>query len=202
MTQTILKPLTFEEFVAWYPEDGRYELIDGIVTEMQPTGEHEDVTEFVATALTLEVNRLQLPYKLPRRALIKALTWNTGYLSDVLVADREALLSEPLWSREATITRGFSVRLVVEVVSTNWETDYDRKFEDYEAMGIAEYWIVDHLGLGGRRHIGTPKQPTLSVCELVDGEYQITRFRGSDRVLSPTFPNLQLTAEQILKAGR
>ncbi|MCU0551644.1 MAG: Uma2 family endonuclease [Leptolyngbya sp. Prado105] len=65
--QTILKSISFEEFVAWYPEDGRYELIDGIVTEMQPTGEHEDVTEFIATSFTLEVNRLQLPFKLPRR---------------------------------------------------------------------------------------------------------------------------------------
>ena len=202
MTQTILKPLTFEEFVAWYPEDGRYELIDGIVTEMQPTGEHEDVTEFVATALTLEVNRLQLPYKLPRRALIKALTWNTGYLPDVLVVDRQALLSEPLWSREATITQGDSVRLVVEVVSTNWETDYARKSEDYEAMGIAEYWIVDHLGLGGKKYIGTPKQPTISVNRWVSGEYQVTHFRGSDRVVSLTFPDLQLTAEQILRAGQ
>jgi Uma2 family endonuclease len=202
MTQTILKPLTFEEFVAWYPEDGRYELIDGIVTEMQPTGEHEDVTEFVATALTLEVNRLQLPCKLPRRALIKAPTWNTGYLPDVLVVDKQALLDEPLWSREATITRGNSVRLVVEVVSTNWETDYARKSEDYESLGIAEYWIVDHMGLGGKKYIGSPKQPTISVCKWVDGEYQITQFRGGDRLISPTFPDLQLTAEQILNAGQ
>ena len=202
MTQTILKPLTFEEFVAWYPEDGRYELIDGIVTEMQPTGEHEDVTEFVATALTLEVNRLQLPCKLPRRALIKAPTWNTGYLPDVLVVDKQALLDEPLWSREATITRGNSVRLVVEVVSTNWETDYARKAEDYESMGVAEYWIVDHMGLGGKKYIGSPKQPTISVCKWVDGEYQITQFRGDDRLVSPTFPDLQLTAEQILNAGQ
>jgi Uma2 family endonuclease len=202
MTQTILKPLTFEEFVAWYPEDGRYELIDGIVTEMQPTGEHEDVTEFVATALTLEVNRLQLPCKLPRRALIKAPTWNTGYLPDVLVVDKQALLDEPLWSREATITRGNSVRLVVEVVSTNWETDYARKSEDYESMGIAEYWIVDHMGLGGKKYIGSPKQPTISVCKWVDGEYQITQFRGGDRLISPTFPDLQLTADQILRAGQ
>jgi Uma2 family endonuclease len=65
MSQAILKPLTFEEFIAWYPTDGRYELIDGIVTEMQPTGEHEAVTEFIATSFTLEVNRLQLPYKFP-----------------------------------------------------------------------------------------------------------------------------------------
>ena len=78
MVQAVLKPLTFEEFVAWYPDNGRYELIDGIASEMQPTGLHEDVTEAVATALTLEVSRLKLPCKLPRHALIKAPSWNTG----------------------------------------------------------------------------------------------------------------------------
>ena len=37
MIQALPKPLTFEEFVGWLPETGRYELIDGIVVEMQPT---------------------------------------------------------------------------------------------------------------------------------------------------------------------
>jgi Uma2 family endonuclease len=55
----------------------------------------------------------------------------------------------------------------VEVVSTNWENDYARKLEDYETMGIQEYWIADYLGLGGKRYIGNQKQPTLSVYQLV-----------------------------------
>ena len=49
-------------------------------------------------------------------------------------------------------------------------------------MGIFEYWIVDYLGLGGRRYVGNPKQPTLSVYELVDGEYNLTQFRGHDKI--------------------
>jgi Uma2 family endonuclease len=201
MIQAIPKPFTFEEFVAWYPENGRYELIDGIVVEMQPTGPHEDVTEFVSTALTLEANRLKLPYKFPRRALVKAPSWNTGYLPDVLVINKEALASEPLWQREATITQGASIRLVVEVVSTNWETDYARKLEDYEDMNITEYWVVDHMALGGKKYIGFPKRPTISVYQFVDGEYQVQRFRGSDRIISSTFKELQLTAQQVFAAG-
>jgi Uma2 family endonuclease len=201
MIQTVPTPLTFEEFVAWYPENGRYELIDGIVVEMQPTGSHEEVTEFISTALTLEVNRLQLPYRFPRRALVKAPSWNTGYLPDVLVVDRLALTSEPLWEREATITQGVSIKLVVEVVSTNWETDYARKSEDYETLGVPEYWVIDHQGLGGKRYIGFPKQPTISVYQLVDGEYQVQQFGGSERVESPIFPELTLTAERIFQAG-
>jgi Uma2 family endonuclease len=37
---------------------------------------------------------------------------------------------------------------VVEVVSTNWETDDARKVEEYAILGIPEYWIVDYRGLG------------------------------------------------------
>lgn len=200
MIQAVPKTFTFEEFVAWYPENGRYELIDGIVTKMQPTGPHEDVTEFVSTALTLEANRLQSFYKFPRRALIKAPSWNTGYLPDVLVIDKTQLATEPLWKREATITQGTSVRLVVEVVSTNWETHYARKLEDYEEMVIAEYWIIDHMALGGKKYIGFPKRPTISVYQLIEGEYQVQRFQEDQIIRSKVFPELQLSLNQILAA--
>jgi Uma2 family endonuclease len=36
---------------------------------------------------------------------------------------------------------------------------------------------------------------------LVDGEYQISRFRDDEQVISQTFSELNLTANQILKAG-
>ncbi|NEU74058.1 Uma2 family endonuclease, partial [Hassallia byssoidea VB512170] len=62
-------------------------------------------------------------------------------------------------------------------------------------------WIVDYLGLGGRKFIGNPKQPTISVYTLIEGEYQVNQFRGSDRVVSPTFPELNLTAQQIFNAA-
>ena len=72
--------------------------------------------------------------------------------------------------------------------------------EDF-AAGIPEYWIVDYAALGGRNFIGNPKQPTISVCNLVDGEYQILKFRENDRIVSQTFPDLNLTANQIFQAG-
>ncbi|MDJ0717477.1 MAG: Uma2 family endonuclease [Prochloraceae cyanobacterium] len=53
---------------------------------------------------------------------------------------------------------------MVEVVSTNWRDDYALKMSDYESIGIDEYWIIDYLGIGGRRYIGSPKQPTFTVC--------------------------------------
>ncbi|MFN5763699.1 MAG: Uma2 family endonuclease, partial [Pseudanabaena sp.] len=55
--------------------------------------------------------------------------------------------------------------------------------------------------LGGRNFIGNPKQPTISVCNLVDGEYQVSKFQNSDRLISQTFPELNLTAIQIFQAS-
>ncbi len=89
---------------------------------------------------------------------------------------------------------------MVEVVSTNWRDDYLTKLRDYEALGIAEYWIVDYLALGAVWYLGQPKQPTLSVYYLMDGEYQVQTFRGNDRVISTIFPGLALTATEIFPA--
>jgi Uma2 family endonuclease len=75
------------------------------------------------------------------------------------------------------------------------------KLRDYEALNIPEYWIIDYLGLGGRRYIGFPKQPTLSIYQLLDGEYEVRQFRGSDRLISIAFPQLILTAAQIFNSG-
>ena len=86
-------------------------------------------------------------------------------------------------------------------VSTNWSDDYALKLDDYEYLGIPEYWIVDYLALDGRKFIGNPKQPTISVYQLIDGEYQVTQFRGDNRIVSRTFPELNLTAQQIFDAG-
>ena len=62
-------------------------------------------------------------------------------------------------------------------------------------------WIIDYAALGGRNFIGNPKQPTISICNLVDGEYQITKFQNDDLIISQTFSDLKLTANQIFQAG-
>ena len=59
--------------------------------------------------------------------------------------------------------------------------------------------MIDYLGLGGSRYIGSPKQPTLSVYQLIEGEYQINLFRGDKRIESWVFPELTLTAQQIFQ---
>jgi Uma2 family endonuclease len=122
----------------------------------------------------------------------------TARRPDIVVLDELALLDEPLWEREPVITQGRSIKLVVEVVSTNWETDYARKVEEYAILGIPEFWIADYRGLGGIAFIGKPKQPTFTVCQLVGDEYVQQQYRLGQAIRSPLFPNLQLRLDDVL----
>jgi Uma2 family endonuclease len=212
------QPLSFEKFLARYGGDNRYELIDGEVFDLEPTGQHEEVAAFITTKLCVQIDGADLPWFVLQRGLLRpSNTGITAFRPDVTVVDRDELIQEPLWFEQSILTLGSSIKFVAEVVSSNWQNDYAGKVEDYAVLGILEYWIVeglsgesnspackprDYAGLGGTRHIGKPKQPTLSICTLVDGEYEIQQIRGDRAIVSPTFPNLKLTAEQVLRAGR
>lgn len=201
MVQSISRAIAFEDFLDRYGDDTRYELIDGELVDMEPTGAHEQVSGFINLHLNLAISRLQLPYFIPMRCLIKPLGAASAFKPDVIVLDRQALRAEPLWEREPTISLGTSVKLVAEVVSTNWQNDYARKVDDYQAFGIPEYWIVDYLGLGGTFFIGSPKQPTITICTLKEGCYEMSKFRAGDRIVSPAFPDLAIEADEVFRAG-
>jgi Uma2 family endonuclease len=197
MVQATTKPITFTEFVEWKPDGRNYELHNGVIVEMQPKGKHEEIIGFLATEFTLEFRRLNLPYFIPKQALVKISNRETGYSPDILILNRENLANESLWDKYSTVQNSASIPLVVEIVSSNWRDDYLTKVRDYEEIGIVEYWIVDYLGVGGRRYIGNPKQPSISIYSLVDGEYQIAQFNRKNVIVSPSFSELNLTVEQI-----
>jgi Uma2 family endonuclease len=195
------KPLTVDEFVAQYGDDKRYELIDGEVFDLEPTGPHEEVAGFITQKVCFQIELAQLYWTVLQRPLFRPPHIDmTAFRPDVAVIDRDALVHEPIWPEQSILTRGSSIKFVAEVVSSNWQNDYARKIEDYAALGIPEYWIADYKGLGGIKHIGQPKQPTLSICVLGDGEYKIQTLRGAEPIVSPTFPALKLTAAQVLMA--
>lgn len=199
------KLITLPEFLDWYPDgyDGRFELRNGVIVKMQPTGSHEQVAGFLASKLSVYIDRLNLSLFIPRQGLIKAIdTDRSAYIPDVIVLDKnEVKHNEPMWKKRSTIMKGTTVKLAIEVVSTNWQDDYLMKLGEYEKLKISEYWIVDYLGLGGRRYIGSPKQPTVSIYHLIEGEYTVELFQNQDSLKSPLFPELELTVKQICEAG-
>lgn len=203
MVQSIAQsPMSFEAFLDWYPDDGRrYELIEGGVVEKRSTGPHEDIGGFLSAELNFEIRRSGKPYSIPRNCLIRPRVKNSGYIPDVVVLNRERLAKETLWPTASVIQQGETVPLAIEVVSTNWRDDYGHKFVEYEAIGIQEYWMVDFRALGAVRHIGKPKQPTITICQLDNEEYQIRRFVSGEKLVSGIFPQLNLTTDSIFVAA-
>jgi Uma2 family endonuclease len=97
----------------------------------------------------------------------------------IAMADREAVIRahEP------------PPKLVVEVVSPSTKTeDYRAKWVEYAALDIAEYWIVDLT------------EACVTVCILEAGCYRNTVFKDDEAIASPIFPQLTLTAAQVLNA--
>jgi Uma2 family endonuclease len=126
MVQSPPKLIIVDKFITNYGDSDCYELIDGELTEMEPTGPHEQVSGFLGRKLNVEIDRLYLPYFIPPRCLIKLLGTSTAFRPDVLVLDQTRLINEPLWQQEPVITSGSSIKLIAEVVSTNWQNDYAR----------------------------------------------------------------------------
>jgi len=201
MVQANPKPLSVEDFIADYGDQDRFELIDGELTDVEPTGLHEQVIGFVVRKLSVEVDRLDLPYIIPHRCLVRV-SDDTAFRPDVIVLDKTQLVHEPLWRTQPVVTTSAAIKLIAEVVSTNWQNDYARKVEDYALFGVPEYWITDYLALGGREYIGQPKRPTVTVCQLTGGFYDKQLFQRDNGLISPTFPELRLQASAIFAAGQ
>ncbi|MEM8604377.1 MAG: Uma2 family endonuclease, partial [Cyanobacteria bacterium P01_H01_bin.121] len=177
MVQLQPKLFTVRDFIEHYGDNPQYELIDGELINLEPTGIHEEVAGFVGRRLNVAIDQQNEPYVVPYRCLVKMLGTETTFRPDVIVLDQTQLAQEPLWHQEPVICRGNSIKLVVEVVSTNWQNDYARKTEDYALFGIPEYWIADFRSLGGTVFIGKPKQPTFTVCQLKGDEYIQQHYR-------------------------
>ncbi|MBP5974429.1 Uma2 family endonuclease [Brasilonema sp. CT11] len=199
MTYTPPKLLNFEQFIVEYGDNPRYELIDGELRDMEPTGPHEEVAGNIAGRIYTEILRTRLNWLIPKTCLIKPpASEATALRPDVIVLDKEKLGKEPLWQKKPIICNANTIKLVAEVVSTNWQDDYARKVEEYAFLEISEYWIVDFRGLGGLQFIGNPKQPTFTVCQLVNGVYQQQQYRLGDTIYSYLFPNLDLKLDDIM----
>lgn len=202
MVAIVQKNLTFEEFLNWDDGSGRsFELVNGVAMPLsEPTAKHEDVVNGLCRLLVDHCQLLNLPY-VPRQSKQVRLNSAPGEIESSSKADIVVFVKEE-WERmrrsSASAAAYIPPPLVIEIVSTNWRDDYRIKLNEYETLGILEYWIVDYAGLGGVQYIGSPKQPTVTVNCLIDGEYQAQRYQKEVTIISPTFPQLELTIAQIV----
>lgn len=189
---TTTQHFTLAEYLTYSNNTDRYyELVNGELAEMPPEWDFNSqiASNLFAELLKVVSSRL---IRCKGTEIVVAGERATTRVPDLMVLSEELLLTLRQSSR-GTITLDMPPpMLVVEVVSPgkeNEDRDYRYKRSEYAARGIAEYWIVD------------PERVQVTVLILVDGLYEESIFRGSDRLGSQIFPTLQITAEQVLQAG-
>ena len=201
MTITILTKIDFGQFLQQRPDDGIYELVNGEIIQVEAIRAHKNVARYLVFGFNDEIRRLQLDYIVDKDIVIRTVTNRgdqRGRNPDVSV------VSASSWNSNVTTYGALiePIQLAVEVTSTNWEDDYIDKLEEYKNLGIKEYWIVDYLAIASRSYLGNPKIPTVFVYELVDGKYQVNAFTGTNKIISPTFPELNITVEDVINASQ
>lgn len=185
--------LTFAEYLEY--EDGtdnHYELVNGELVKVPPESE---LNGWIATWLRDEF------VQFIKRRLVRVNAYEIQVLGntqnrypDLVVLRNEHL---ELTKKRQTITLEMPPpQLVAEVVSPyknyndeNYRRDYVDKVEQYQARGIPEYWIID------------PQQELVTVLLLKDGSYEKQEFRGDERIISEIFPELGLSAAQVVRAS-
>lgn len=96
-------------------------------------------------------------------------------------------------ARQAVLLEMVPPLFVAEVVSPggknsdNYQRDYIWKRQQYEEMGIPEYWIID------------PHLEKVSVLVLVEASYQETAYTEDDLIKSVIFPGLSVMLRDLLK---
>lgn len=193
--------LSFDQFLDQYPDgEGKYELINGEIVEMRAIRWHDDIADLMIRKFDREIERLDLDYRATGQLVLETRTSDgqqQGRHPDVSVVNRTNWQS----NRLAYAAQDQPIQLAIEVVSTNWEDDYIDKLDEYQRLGIIEYWIVDYLAIGSRNYLGNPKIPTVFVYRLNEQSiYESNAFQANQQIISPTFPELTLTMNQLLIA--
>ena len=195
MVQTKPRFKSLEEYLRFDDgTDDRYELVDGVLVKM-PT--ESPLNTQIAMFLVSVFLQLGIPIKrlsIKNQIAVKSDSV-TAREPDFMVHSEESL-SAINGTSQAIVKLEMPIpSLVVEVVSPgepgseNYDRDYVQKPQEYAARGIPEYWLID------------PIREVILIHLLSNGKYQAKMFRGNERIESSAFGLLQLTAEQILKAG-
>jgi len=191
MIQTPVK-LTFEEYLVYDDgTDNRYELVDGkLVMVPLPTGDHSDVIDLLSDAFKTAIAGLGAWLVKRDVGVYVGINPNTNSLRsrtpDLCIVTQVQWAVVKAQKNKAAVLKTAPL-LAVEIVSpSSKKTDSQAKEQEYQAVGIPEYWIVDL------------RQAKVTVLLLVDERYEKTEFIGNQQIVSRTFPQVSLTAQQVL----
>ncbi len=191
MTQAKIRFNSFEEYLTYDDgTDALYELFNGELIEVPPeSGLSVGIAAFLFAQFLSIVGHLRVR---PHGLELEVRGEPRNRYPDLTII-REEHIQQLLRRNTIRLSMAPPV-LVIEVVSSGElqrDRDYVAKRSQYQGREIPEYWIVD------------PEAQTITVLELRAGQYEEAGvFRESDRIISPTFPELALTARQIFAAGQ
>lgn len=139
-TQPEHLPMTYEEFLAWAGEDTRAEWVAGeVIVFMPPKNLHQTMVGFLYVLLSafIRLNKLGKLQVAPFEVKVKP-DGNSREPDLIFLANEhlDRLTSERVVGPPD---------LIIEVVSDD-SVHRDRvdKFDEYEAGGVPEYWVVDY----------------------------------------------------------
>lgn len=190
MVTTPRQKITFEEYLKYDDSTNNcYELVDGELVLMPPASFlHSDIIDFIADCFKAIAREYKLDIKVKTGDVGVRTGINSSRIPDISVIDGRIWKS---YRRNKSAIIEDDLMLVVEVVSPGTEQierDYTEKAIEYLYTGIPEYWIVD------------PIEQKITVLVLDKGSYNKTLFTGDEAIISARFPQLKVTAEEILQA--
>src|SRR5688572_19875625 len=139
LTQAPPRRMTFEEYVAWAPEDRKTEWADGAVIEFMSTlTRHGDIEEFLLGLVLFFVKLRNLG-----RIYSGTYAMRVGEGRPLRQPDLIYVANEHLDRRTRERLEG-PADLLVEIVSEDSVTrDRRDKFKEYAELGVPEYWIAE-----------------------------------------------------------
>ncbi len=176
------RKLSEEEFLAWCAEDTKAEWVDGQVIMMSPANTaHVRLTTFLLRVLSTFVEEHDLG-EIFGTELAARITPRSRRVPDVLFVAKERLKNVLPAHVEGPPD------LIVEVVSPDSvERDWRDKYDDYQAAGVREYWVVD------------PGHQRVEAYQLVEGAYQHL-IHEQGRIASLVIPGFYLREEWLWQA--
>lgn len=170
--------LTYEDYCL-LPDDGRrHEIIDGEhYVNPSPNTKHQRISRKIAFAIAtfIEPRGLGEVFYAPYDVL----------LSEINIVEPDIVYVSAARSRIITDANiQGAPDLVVEILSVgNRKYDEVVKFKIYDALGVAEYWIVD------------PDRETVKIYRQSTGGYQ--QAPTGDAVTTPLLPGFSLPLREI-----
>jgi Uma2 family endonuclease len=197
MAQAQARPLTFAEFLDYGDADGgRYDLLaDGSLVEVPSEAEINSALVMIL----LQKLAAFLEFRLAKIGVLELEVQPIGdgrrnRRPDLAILTSEHLNLDSIQKRTALFWGSLPPRFVAEVVSPgdtnseNYQRDYIWKRQQYQDWQIPEYWIID------------PHRAQVTVLILVEGIYQASTYSGHESFRSVEFPQLDVTAQELLNA--